>query len=80
MASVIMHIAVASQIYKKINNKTHISCYDYILGSIAPYISKLIGQDYRESHFIEDIIDIPNIIGFLEKYKETLTNSFNLGY
>ena len=80
MASTIMHIAVASQIYKRIEDKTNISYYDYILGSIAPDISKQIGQNKKESHFIQDNTGIPNIISFLEKYKDTLTNSFNLGY
>lgn len=75
-----MHIAVANQIYKKITNKSHISYYDYILGSIAPDVSKQIGLDKDESHFITDNSYVPNIIMFLEKYKDTLSNSFNLGY
>ena len=80
MASTIMHIAVASQIYKKLDNKTHISYYDYILGAIAPDISKQLNQSKNESHFIKNNSGIPNIFDFLEKYRDTLTNSFNLGY
>jgi len=80
MASTIMHIAVASQVYKKIEDKTNISYYDYILGSIAPDISKQIGINKKESHFIIDDTSNPNLILFLEKYRDTLSNSFNLGY
>jgi len=80
MASVIMHIAVASQVYKKITDKTNISYYDFILGTIAPDISKQIGQGKMDSHFITENNGIPNIINFLEKYRNSLTNSFNLGY
>lgn len=80
MASTIMHIAVASQIYKMLEDKANISYYDYILGSIAPDISKQIGINKRKSHFITDDSSNPNLVLFLEKYRDTLSNSFNLGY
>lgn len=80
MASSIMHIAVANQLYKKINSKLDINYYDYILGSIAPDISKTINEPRSISHFFDNNIEIPNIDKFLEKYKSTLNNSFNLGY
>lgn len=80
MASTIMHIAVADQLYKKINNKLNINYYDYILGSIAPDISKIINEDRSISHFFNDNNSIPNLSKFLEKYKSTLDSSFNLGY
>lgn len=80
MASCIMHIAIAEEIYKKINDKSCISYQDYILGSIAADISKLVGEDKDKAHFITDNSEVPNIILFLEKYRDSLSNSFNLGY
>lgn len=80
MASTIMHIAVADQLYKKINNKLNINYYDYILGSIAPDISKLINESRAISHFFDTTTKLPALDKFLEKYQTTLNNSFNLGY
>ena len=80
MASTIMHIAVADQLYKKINTKLNINYYDYILGTIAPDISKHLGENKLKSHFLDNSKGIPNIDNFLKKYQSTLTNSFNLGY
>lgn len=80
MASSIMHIAVADQLYKKINKKININYYDYILGSIAPDISKSIGEKREKSHFLDGYQSLPNIDKFLTKYYDTLNNSFNLGY
>ena len=80
MASIIMHIAVANQLYKKINNKVNIKYNDYILGSIAPDISKTLNENRKESHFLDNSKGIPNINMFLKKYLNTLDNSFNLGY
>lgn len=80
MASTIMHIAVANELYKKINSKLNINYYDYILGTIVPDISKIINEPREISHFIEKENELPDINNFLEKYYLTLTNSFNLGY
>lgn len=80
MASTIMHIAVADKLYKKINSKININYYDYILGSIAPDISKLIGEDKKNPHFMVCEDDIPDIKKFLDKYINDLDNSFTLGY
>ena len=78
MASCIMHIAVAKKVYEKINNDSDINQYDYFLGSIAPDLSKCIGENKIYSHFINEERGIPNIDTFLTKYH--LDNSFNLGY
>ena len=50
MASCIVHIAISEEIYKRINNKNIINHYEYILGSIAPDISRVLNQDKRRSH------------------------------
>lgn len=80
MASTIIHMAIADQLYKKINSNLTLNYYDYILGSIAPDISKTIGESKELSHFLDNSHGIPNIDKFLKKYLNTLNNSFNLGY
>jgi len=77
MASSIIHIAVANEINKKINkDKAKI-----LIGSIAPDISKHIGEKKINSHFLDDeLIDIPNMKKFLSKYKKYLDDDFVLGY
>ena len=78
MASAIIHLAVAKTLEKYLNieNKR-----DYYLGSIAPDISKQIGENKQKSHFLFNTIDnIPNIELFTNKYPNFKDNSFNLGY
>ena len=80
MASTIMHIAVAEELYKKIKTKLDINYYDYILGSIAPDLSKLLNAARDNSHFLIPNTETIDIDKFLNKYKTYLTNSFTLGY
>ncbi len=78
MASAIIHLAVAKTLeqYLPIKNKR-----DYYLGSIAPDISKQIGENKQRSHFlINTRDDIPNMELFKEKYPNFKDNSFDLGY
>lgn len=77
MASSIIHLAVASEINKRIN-------YDkdkLLLGSIAPDIAKLIGENKVKSHFLDSPeTNIPNIDDFLEKYENKMNDAFVMGY
>ena len=78
MASAVIHLAIAKELekYLQVNNKK-----DYYLGSIAPNISKQIGEDRDISHFIINTKkDIPNITIFVNRYPNFKLNSFNLGY
>ena len=78
MASAIIHLAVAKKLldYIKVENKK-----DYLLGSIAPDISKQIGSSKVSSHFlINTKPDVPNIQMFINKYTNFINNSFDLGY
>lgn len=78
MASAVIHLAVAKELEKYLNIKNK---KDYYLGSIAPDISKQIGKDKKESHFLYTAKkDIPNIEMFTSKYKNFKTNDFALGY
>lgn len=78
MASAIIHLAVAKTLENNLNveNKK-----DYYLGSIAPDISKQIGENKQKSHFLFNARDnIPNMELFLNKYPNYKDNSFDLGY
>ncbi len=77
MASAVIHLAVANEINKTLNrNKSKL-----LIGSIAPDISKFIGEDKTVSHFIkEKDSNIPDIERFLKKYKNNLSDDFVMGY
>lgn len=79
MASTIIHLAVAKELENKLNIKNK---YDYYLGSIAPDLSKQIGESKIESHFLKNTYkeSVPNINLFTSKYKDFKDNSFDLGY
>ena len=77
MASTVIHMAVASEINKVIKHDNDL----LLLGSIAPDISKHIGETKIKSHFLDsENTDIPNIYKFLVKYKSDLSDDFVLGY
>lgn len=75
MASAIMHICVA----KKVNEYLNMDEKMLYLGTIAPDISKQIGESKNKSHFLKDE-DIPDVNRFYNKYKDYLNNPFEMGY
>lgn len=77
MASTVIHMAVASEINKKLKRQNG----KLLIGTIAPDISKFIGENKVKSHFLEnEDSDVPNINKFLEKYKKNLDDDFVMGY
>lgn len=77
MASAVIHLAVANEINKKLNRDKN----QLLIGAIAPDISKFIGEDKTKSHFLKELdSDIPDIESFLNKYKNSLTDDFVMGY
>lgn len=75
MASALIHICVA----KKINEKLKLNEKELLLGSIAPDISKQIGESKIKSHFLDnEKTSIPNINKFKEKYN--VKTAFDIGY
>ena len=77
MASAIIHIAVAKEINKdlKMNEK------ELFLGTIAPDISKQLGESKVKSHILLYVkTDLPIFDKFLDKYKNNLNNPFIMGY
>lgn len=75
MASTIIHMCVANELNKKLkrNNK------EILLGSVAPDISKIVGENKIKSHFENNDYSI-NLDKFLNKYKKQLDNDFLMGY
>ena len=76
MPSTIIHMAVA----KEINSKLKRDNSKFMLGAIAPDLSKEVGLDRNVSHFIDNEDGIPNLNLFLGKYKDFLNDDFVLGY
>lgn len=76
MASALIHISVAKEANKILQKNKK----EFILGSIAPDIAKQIGKKKKDTHFINGDNNIPDLEAFLLKYKDSLDNSFNLGY
>lgn len=76
MASSVIHMCVA----KKINETLKIKDENMLLlGSIAPDISKHLGESKTRSHFFDDNENV-DMNRFLEKYKNKLKHPFMLGY
>ena len=78
MASAVIHLCVAKEVNKYLNMNLN----ELLLGSIAPDISKQIGETKEISHFLDHTNedDIPNIDRFLSKYKNELNKPFEMGY
>ena len=77
MASSVIHICIANEINKTINRDSK----KLLIGTIAPDISKLLGETKFYSHFLDNVNNnIPNIKKFLDKYGNFLNDDFVLGY
>ncbi len=76
MASALIHIAVAKEINKKLKRNES----EYLIGSIAPDIAKIIGINRGQTHFQQPNEDYPNLDNFLKKYEKNLNNDFVMGY
>ena len=76
MASSIIHIAVAKELNKRLKRNES----EYLIGSIAPDIAKIVGISRNLTHFETDDTAIPNLDYFLSKYKKDLNNDFVMGY
>ncbi len=76
MASSIIHMCVAKEINKALKIK---DLNMLLLGSIAPDISKHIGENKIKSHFLTDGVSI-DVEAFLNKYNNQLHNPFIMGY
>ncbi len=76
MASSIVHATIAIKLKDKLKINNY---YDYLLGSIAPDIGKIIGVPKNITHFfIRE--NVPDLTRFIKEYPNYLTNDFLLGY
>ncbi len=76
MASVVIHMAVAAEINKIIKKNQD----KILIGAVAPDVCKFLNNSKKQSHFLNDNTEIPNIDLFLSKYKNNLSDDFVLGY
>lgn len=77
MASLVIHMAVANEINKKLKRDNDI----LLIGSIVPDISKFLGESKLHSHFLDsEDNEVPNVNKFLKKYKDNLDDDFVMGY
>ncbi|MBR4178548.1 MAG: zinc dependent phospholipase C family protein [Bacilli bacterium] len=76
MASAIIHMAIASELNKDLKRDES----KLLIGTIAPDISKLVGETKIKSHFQLEEDEIPHLDLFLKKYKKYLYDDFVLGY
>ena len=76
MASALIHMAVADKLNKKLKRRES----EYLIGSIAPDVARIIGMDRNITHFQTDDEEYPNLERFLEKYEKDLNNDFVMGY
>lgn len=76
MASSVIHMAVANEVNKVLKREPN----KYLIGSIAPDISKEIGEKRSISHFQDYHGDLPHVDRFLNKYKDYLKDDFVMGY
>jgi len=77
MASTLIHLTVANELNKKLGKDKA----KFLIGSIAPDLSKLVGENKIRSHFlVNDYDSIPDLDKFLNKYNYFLNDDFVLGY
>lgn len=80
MASAMIHFTVAKRI-NEVLGFTGLEEKQFLFGSIAPDIAKMIGSKREISHFsVGDPTGIPHMDRFIKKYKEYLVNPYELGY
>ena len=77
MASTMIHVAVASELNKKLKRNPR----DLFVGTIAPDVAKLVGLDKSVTHFSTPEDDnMPHLNEFLVKYLNNFDDDFVLGY
>ncbi len=76
MASFMIHAAIASEINKQLRRDND----KLLLGTIAPDISKVVGEDKTYTHFLGTHKDVPSLDKFLNLYSKYFYDDFVLGY
>lgn len=83
MGSTVMHLCIGKKIAKKLNNSDR---KEFLIGNLAPDLSKLINQSRYTSHFLKKVKindserEVPDLDKFIKKYKDRLHEPFIQGY
>lgn len=83
MGSAVMHLCIGKKIAKKLNNSDR---KEFLIGNLAPDLSKLTNQSKYISHFLKKITindserEVPDLEKFIKKYKDRLNEPFVQGY
>ena len=78
-----MHLCIGKKIAKKLNNSDR---KEFLIGNLAPDLSKLTNQSRYISHFLKKIVindaerEVPDLDKFIKKYKNRLNEPFVQGY
>jgi len=83
MGSAVMHLCIGKKVAKKLNNSDR---KEFMIGNLAPDLSKLTNQSRYISHLIKVIKindserEVPDLDKFIKKYKDRLNEPFVQGY
>lgn len=83
MGSAVMHLCIGKKVAQKLNNSDR---KEFLIGNLAPDLSKLTNQSKYISHFLKKIVindaerEVPDLDKFLKKYKDRLNEPFIQGY
>ena len=83
MGSAVMHLCIGKKIAQKLNNSDR---KEFLIGNLAPDLSKLTNQSRYISHFLKKIVindterEVPDLDKFIQKYKDRLNEPFVQGY
>lgn len=83
MGSAVMHLCIGKKVAKKLNNSDR---KEFMIGNLAPDLSKLTNQSRYISHFLKVIKindsehEVPDLDKFIKKYKDRLNEPFIQGY
>jgi len=83
MGSAVMHLCIGKKVAKKLNNSDR---KEFMIGNLAPDLSKLTNQSRYISHFLKVIKindserEVPDLDKFIKKYKDRLNEPFVQGY
>ena len=83
MGSAVMHLCVGKKIAQKLNNSDR---KEFLIGNLAPDLSKITNQSKYISHFLRKINingveqEVPDFDKFLMKYRNRLNEPFIQGY
>lgn len=83
MGSAVMHLCIGKKVAQKLNNSDR---KEFLIGNLAPDLSKLTNQSRYISHFLKKVEingverEVPDLSRFISEYKDRLNEPFVQGY